>query len=674
MPNSKKIHLLKTICPLDCPDTCGMIAKKVDGRLLSLHGDPEHPYTHGFICKKMHSYLKRFYSKERVLYPQRRDGKKGEGRFKRIGWDEALSLFAERVTEVMEKHGGEAILPYQYAGNMGVINRNAGYAFFHKIGASRIKETICSAAAKAAWQMHLGSRPGTPPEVAERADMIIVWGVNVKVTNVHFWRYISRARSRGAKLVVIDPYRNATAKAADLHIRIQPGGDAGLALGAIKALLEAKRIDRKRLDAGTTGFAVLEGYLLSTPWEGFCKQSGLTKKKIEDFASLLEQHPNTFLRVGVGLSRNSRGGTSIRAILSLAAVLGLYDGGMGSGVLLFSKAFAGDDRRLRFPELAIKQTREINMAHLGHALNVLDPAVRLFVVHNANPASVSPDAGMVRRGLEREDLFTVVHEQVMTPTARYADLLLPATTFLENKDLYLAYGHFFLGIADAAIEPIGESVSNFHLFQSLAQKMGFSEQPFTQTLDERLSGYLETLDGLPSDILSIPPSGSWIQSTHVKSFGNAFAAVSFAFQSTVIDRISDIPILGPAAEFDDHDLLSRFPFKLITPPHADLLNSTFGELQQEKTGEVLMHPEDAAEHNITDGAMVVIRNHRGETRRMARTTPDTQQGLLVAEGLFWQTSADQAGINDLTSQKTTDIGAGPIFHESLVEILPLPHR
>jgi anaerobic selenocysteine-containing dehydrogenase len=651
-----------------------MIAKIADGRLLSLHGDPEHPYTNGFICRKMRFYPKRFYSQERILYPQLRCGRKGEGKFKRISWDEALRIFADKVAEVKKKYGGEAILPYQYAGNMGVINRNAGYAFFHKIGASRIKETICSAAAREAWKIHLGSTTGTPPEVAEDAEMVVAWGINVKVTNVHFWKFINRARSKGAKLVVIDPYRNVTAKAADFHIRIQPGGDAGLALGAIKALLEAKRIDIKRLNAETTGFSALESYLLGTSWESFCIQSGLTKKQIEEFAFLLERHPKIFLRIGVGLSRNSRGGESIRAILCLAAVLGLYDGGLGRGVLLFSKAFAGDDRRLRFSELAMKQTRKINMAHLGYALNVLEPAVHLFIVHNANPASVSPDAGMVRRGLEREDLFTVVHEQVMTPTARYADLLLPAATFLENRDLYLSYGHFFLGIADPVIEPVGEAVSNFDLFQALAQKMGFSERPFTQTLDERLAGYLETLDGLPSDVLSIPPSGNWIQSTRGKKSGTAGNAVSFAFQSKGADRITRIPMLGRADEFDDHDLLCRLPFKLITPPHAALLNSTFGELHQGKTGEVFIHPEDAAEYNIIDGGVVVLRNHRGETRRVARITSDTQQRLLVAEGLYWQISAEQTGINDLTSQKTTHIGAGPTFHESRVEIFPLAQR
>ncbi len=670
MKGKSQVQLLKTMCPLDCPDTCGMIAKIEDGKLVSLRGDPAHPYTRGFICRKMRFYPQRLYSRKRILYPMLRDGKKGAGKFRRISWDKALDLLADKITEVKERYGGEAILPFQYAGNMGVINRNAGYAFYHKIGASRLKETICSAAAREAWRLHLGQSAGSPPETAEEADLILAWGINVKVTNSHFWQFISQARKRGAKLLVVDPYRNATGKAADLYLPIRTGGDAGLALGSMKALLEAGKIDVQTISARTTGFAALEKYISETPWEQFSNQCGLTKKEIEEFADLLYRHPKTFLRIGVGLSRNSRGGASIRTILCLAAVLGLYDGGRGRGVLLFSKAFSGNSDVLRFPSLAENSTREINMAHLAHALTCLKPAIKLFFVYNANPVSVAPDAGMVRQGLTRDDIFTVVHEQVMTPTAKYADMLLPATTFLENRDLYAAYGHFYLGVADPVIAPLGEARSNFDFFQSLARKMGYTDRPFQQTIDERLKTYLQSLDGLPTDIPIPLNPGTYILSDRARVIDSTedCPTHTFIFQSAEGNGIPDIPRLGSPAEFDDPDLLCRFPFKLITPPHPDLLNSTFGERYPGKAGEVLIHPTDAASYKIADGARIILRNHRGSATRMASLTTDTQRGLLVAEGLFWQNDWEKTSINDVTSQKTTDLGNGPTFHESHVGI------
>lgn len=670
MKGKKQEELLKTICPLDCPDSCGMIAKIENGKLVSLRGDPEHPYTRGFICRKMRFYPQRLYSRARILYPMLRNGKKGAGKFKRISWDNALDLLADKISEVKERYGGEAILPFQYAGNMGVIHRNAGYAFYHKIGASRLKETICSAAAREAWRLHLGQSAGSPPETAEDADIILAWGINVKVTNIHFWQFVRQARRRGAKLLVVDPYRNATGKSSDLYLPVQPGGDAGLALGAIKALLEAGKIDVQMISDRTTGFAALEKYISETPWEQFSKQCGLAQKKIEEFADLLHRHPKTFLRIGVGLSRNSRGGASIRAILCLAAVLGLFDGERGRGVLLFSKAFSGNSDVLRFPDLAENSTREINMAHLGHALTCLKPAVKLFFVYNSNPVSVAPDAGMVRQGLTRDDIFTVVHEQVMTPTAKYADLLLPASTFLENKDLYAAYGHFYLGMADPVIAPLGEARSNFDFFQSLARKMGYTDWPFQQTLDERLVTYLQSLDGLPADTPIPLKPGSYTQSNRSRMIDSAEESRTrtFVFQSAEGNGIPDIPRLGIPTEFDDHDLLCRYPFKLITPPHPDLLNSTFGERYPGKAGEVLIHPTDAAPYNIADGARIILRNHRGSATRVARLTTDTRRGLLVAEGLFWQNDWEKTSINDVTSQKTTDLGDGPTFHESHVGV------
>lgn len=677
MQNKCRVEYRHSVCPLDCPDSCGIIARLEDGKVVSLTGDPEHPITKGFLCAKMRHYTERLYAEDRLLFPMRRIGAKGEGRFERISWEDALELLSSRLQQVVAQHGGEAILPYQYAGNMGVLNRNAGYALYHKLGASRLRETICSAAAGRAWDLHYGTVPGSPPEVAEDADLIVAWGINVKVSNLHFWPVIRAARKKGARFVVIDPYRNATAASADLHLQVLPGGDSAMALGALKHLVEKNRVNRAAISEQTSGFAPLERYLLHTPWEEFEAQSGLSRAALKDFAELLAAHPKTFIRIGIGLSRNSRGGMSVRSILALAAALGLFNGLEGQGVLLSSKAFLGDSAALRSPHLASGNPRVINMAHLGHALTALQPPVKLLLVYNSNPLSVAPDSSMVRAGLLREDLYTVVHEQVMTPTARYADLLLPATTFLENADLYTGYGHFVLGAVDRVIQPLGEARSNFDLFQDLARTMGFNDPPFRQTAAERIQAYMETIDGLPEECTAWEEGFSgWIESTR-KRTGTSVKErwqVRFRFSCDGEPDVPAFPCLLAGGEFDDKDYGSRYPLRLITPPHRDLLNSTFGERFQGRLGTVLVHPRDAALFHITDRMVVTLENHRGKVNRVARVTEDTQKGLVVAEGLFWSPHSLAPAINDLTSQKTTDIGAGPTFHESRVTIRPAADR
>ncbi|MGB3224681.1 MAG: molybdopterin-dependent oxidoreductase [Desulforhopalus sp.] len=663
----------KTICPLDCPDSCGMIATVIDGKISALQGDKEHPYTNGFICRKMRRYPERLNSSSRILYPQLRVGEKGEGRFRRIDWEQALDIFAARLEEIRQQDGGESILPYSYAGNMGAVNRFAGYPLFHKLGTSRLDQTICSAAAAAGWEKQCENVPGCPPENAADAELIVAWGINIKVTNVHFWQYVSAARKGGGKLLVIDPYCNQTGKSADSYLQVKPGGDSALALGVMKSLIERGLVDHEFIASQTQGFEQQAAYLKSRGWDDFVQASGVSKNEIIELASRLAGAPRTFFRIGIGLSRNSRGGMAVRSISSLAACLGLFKGGKGRGVLLSSGAFKGDRDKLTYPSLAEQQAgtqaRTVNMIQLGHALTALVPPVKALIVYNSNPASVNPDGSTVRRGLAREDLFTVVHEQVLTPTAKYADLLLPATTFLENLDIYTGYGHFYLGVAKPVIEPMGEAWSNFKLFQRLALKMGFDDPPFHQSCEDRILDYLEGMQGLPDNCdLQEIVSGKLIHST--KSFNDGHVLVEgkmiFRFDSPGSDHLPTIACLTPAGEFADPDLQSRFRFQLITPPHPDLLNSTFGEMYPEKTGKVLIHPEDAATCAILEGDEVILQNDRGRTERSARLTTDTRKGVLVAEGIFW--SDVSGGINDLTSQKLTDMGNGATFHESLVSL------
>jgi anaerobic selenocysteine-containing dehydrogenase len=661
----------KTICPLDCPDSCGLVAHLVNGRVAALAGDPDHPYTAGSICRKMRRYPERVYSPERVLYPGIRVGTKGEGKFARISWDEALSLLAERLLEIRDRDGGQAILRYSYAGNMGHLNRFAGHALFHKLGATHLEETICSAAAAAGWDRQCGPIAGSPPEKAAEAELIVAWGINIRVTNQHFWRYVATARKRGGQLLVIDPYRNATAAKADHYLPVKPAGDSALALGLIKALDEAGLLERERLARTSTGFVRLEDSLRRLGWEEIVRESGLARELIEQLARRLAGTPRLFFRLGIGLSRNSRGGMAVRAIASLAACLGLFDGGPGRGILLSSRAFRGDTARLTYPELAPPGGRRVNMVQLGHALNRLEPPLRALVVYNSNPASVAPDGAMVRQGLAREDLFTVVHEQLLTPTALYADLLLPATTFLENRDLYTAYGHFYLGVVAPVIAPLGEARSNFDFFQDLARVMGFTDPPFRQTLEERLSHYLEGLQGIPAEAdLATVLSGTLVKSTFSHNDGPCLAGGRFPFVSGDDQLSPAVASLLPAGEFDDPDLQTRYPYRLLSPPHPGLLNSTFGERFPGEIGELLVHPDDAAHCRLEDGAEVLLQNHRGGSVRRVRVSTATQPGVVVAEGIFWSESAQMGGINDLTSQRVADLGGGATFHEARVAMVP----
>ena len=673
----EKIRVAKTICPLDCPDTCGIVASVESGKVTSLGGDKEHPYTNGFICRKMRGYLDRFYSSERILYPQVRVGKKGEGKFKRVSWKEALERCAEGLMKVKKEFGGEAILPYSYAGNMGAVNRFAGFPLFNKLGTSILEQTICSAASGAGWKKQCGPLSGCPPENAADANLIILWGINVKVSNIHFWQYVTTAKKNGCRVVVIDPYRNQTAKSADYYIQVKVGGDSALALGIIKVLLKSHHLDHDFIKIHTTGFTDLKAYVDSRELSEFAIDSGVTETSIRTLAECIASNPKTFIRIGIGISRNSRGAMSIRGITSLAATLGLFSGGTGRGVLLCTSAFKGNSEILVRESLRTEPARSINMIHLGYALTGLTNPVKALIVYNSNPATVNPDGSSVRFGLAREDLFTIVHEQVMTPTAKYADVLLPATTFLENIDVYTGYGHFYMGVARPVVEPVGEAKSNFDFFQALALQCGFNDDVFHERCETRLRRYVASMDGIPEDVSAEEiMNGRFIHSTRSRPKGDVINGSGYKIRFSAIDGNSDPAtacLLG-GGEFMDPDLRARFPLQLITPPHPDLLNSTFGEKYKGELGSVIIHPEDAARFNVKDGTFVILANNRGRSQRMALVSEDTQQGVLVAEGLFWAGAEKKpglgaGGINDLTSQKITDMGSGATFHESLVTII-----
>lgn len=666
----KQTKIKKTICPLDCPDTCGMNAVVEKNKIIRLDGDQNHPFTQGFLCKKMRSYHQRVHSKNRILYPQLRKGKKGEGKFKRIDWEDVWDILIPRLKELKQKYGGEALLPYFYAGNMGLISRNAGAAFFNTFGSSQLLTTICSTAAAAGWSAHCPGTPGTPPEQALDSELIIAWGINIKVTNIHFWPFINKARKRGAKLIVIDPYKNITAQAADEYISVKPAGDTALAYGILKTLLCLDSVDKQFIQIQTTGFPKLAAYIKDLNWHEIVQKSGVSKHTIEKLAQQLKDHPKTFIRIGNGISRNTTGATSIRAIVCLAGAMGLFDQKKGRGILLSSDGFSKNSAKIEFQDLRRSDTRQINMVQLGNALTRLKPEIKMIMVYNCNPVSVAPDSNQVKKGFEREDLFTVVHEQFMTPTAKYADLLLPATTSLENHDIYTSYGHFELGVTEPVISPLGETKSNFDFFQELAEQMGYTGYPFNQNVHERIQTYLSNIKGFSDsiDVPSIQP-GEYISSRFAKTSqirGNSDHKKLKFVDSSQIES-ETLARLKPALEFENSSLMVAYPFRLITPPTVELLNSTFGERYPDTQPEVLIHPDDAESAGVKTGDLVILENQRGKISRIAKVTDLTPAGLLVAEGIYWETEAF-GGINTLTSQQTTDLGGGSTFHESRIKL------
>ena len=656
----------KTICPLDCPDACGIVARVDDGLITRIDGDPDHPFTRGFLCKKVRTYHERVQSDERILHPLKRVGTKGEGSFEQISWDEAWDILVDKLGAIRSRHGGEAVLPYSYAGNLVRVNYDAGDPFFHRYGASRLARTICSTAAKAGWNLHYGVNPQSPPEKVLDSDLVIAWGINAKVTNIHFMPLVVEARRKGARFIVIDPYENLTAEAADELYRVKPGGDTALALGILKILTEEQRIDQSFIDQHTDGFDELRQYLAGESLDSFSVASGISVDQIRELAGLLADHPRTFIRVGVGLSRNTQGAMSTRAIACLSAALGLFDGKAGAGALLSSQSFGQDYRTMAYTSLAENPPRIINMVRLGEALTETDPPVMGLFVYSSNPLSVAPDSSLVRKGLAREDLFTVVHEQLHTETTKYADLVLPATTSFENDDLYIGYGHFYMGRTTPVIPARGEAISNFDLFQTLARKMGFAEATFEQDIEARIAEYLPAISGLSQQHQQAGlPAGEAIRSENYDRGGDYTRFESQKFRFTVPG--SSHPAVVRRQELDDPALVERYPFALITPPNGELLNSTFGERYPGQTGKVLIHPDDAGSAGIADNDLVEICNDRGRNIRRAEVTTKTQPSLLVAEGIYWQShESGQTCINDLTSQAITDLGEGGTFHESSV--------
>lgn len=673
-----------SVCALDCPDTCSLLINVDEaGHGSKLRGNPRHPITRGFLCGKVARYLEHEYHADRLLFPQRRIGKKGEGRFSRINWDEALDEIAHRLSQVAESSGPEAILPYSYAGTMGLLNGSGmDRRFFHRLGASRLDRTICSAAGGTALTLSQGARLGTEPEQFAHAKLIIAWGANVLGTNVHLWPWIVEARRNGARFYVIDPVLNRTGRTADRHFALNPGSDLALALGMIHLILKNGWHDRDYVHRHSQGLAELQSTAQDYGPERVAQLTGLTVYDITLLAESYATIQPSAIRVNYGVQRSESGGRAVQAIAALPVLTGSWRHRGGGLQLTTSGAFAFNRDSLERPDLQQlsplgRPARVVNMSLLGSALLDLDnPPVQALIVYNSNPATIAPDQNRVLAGLVREDLFTVVLEQFMTDSARYADIVLPATTFLEHTDLYLAYGHYYLQLARPALTAPGEAKSNVEVFRLLAQRIGFSDSCFNDSEDDMIRALLNTahpyLHGITLEQLDrehfirlpVSPEGE-----PFLPFANGnFSTPSGKFQFGGAELAYRPPL---ESRLGDADLRAQFPLELITAKNDDSMNSTFGNRPEvdRQLSTVSIHPEDAAARKVFEGTRVIVFNHRGSCTLRAHLSSDVRKGVVSVRSMRWNDqTARNGGVNQLTSERLTDLGGGPTFYSCLVDV------
>ena len=677
------MEIRHSVCALDCPDACSLLVNVEDGRATRLRGDPDHPVTRGFLCGKVAQYLEREYSPGRLLYPQKRVGAKGEGRFARITWDEALGTVAQRLAATAREHGPESIHPYSNAGTMGLLNGSGmDRRFFHRLGASRLDRTICSTTGGAALTATLGLRYATEPEQFRHSKLIVAWGANIHGTNVHLWPFIVEARRNGAKLVVIDPIKTRTAALADRHLSINPGSDLALALGLIHVIVGEKLHDADYVARHTQGFDELAA--LARAYNP-TRVAALTGIAAEDIVQLAREYANVrpaVIRVNYGVQRSDHGGAAVRAIAALPALTGSWKEVGGGLQLTTSQAFQFNSKALEMPELQQRsvlgrEARIVNMAELGKALTELDaPPVKAMVVYNSNPATIAPNQGRVLAGMRRDDLFTVVLEQFQTDTADYADILLPSTTFLEHTDLYRSYGHYYLQLARPAFDAPGEARSNVEVFRDLALRMGFDDQCFRDSEDIMIrsllgSGHpflegitLERLDREHSIRLNISEPGTPFL---------PFAEGGFGTPSGKCELGAEALDYAPPTEsrFGDASLKSRYPLELISSKNDDSMNSTFGNRPHVDADTSLLHlnQADATPRGIQTGDRVRVFNDRGSLMLRADVNGVVRPGVARAPSVRWNKSAeDGSNVNVLTSERLTDMGGGPTFYSCLVEV------
>jgi len=661
----------RSVCPYDCPDTCGLLVEIENNQAIKVTGDPEHPYTKGVLCPKMTHYEKTVHSPLRLTRPLLRTGKKGEGCFEPISWDEAIKQITNRWQAMIAEYGAEAILPYSYAGTMGIIQRNCGEAFFNRLGASRLARTICSSAKGYGWSAVMGSTMAPHPEEARFSDLIILWSTNTLATNIHFLNIIQKAKKHGAAVWLIDTYENPTAVIADQIIRVKPGSDGALALGIMHILSREGWVDQEFIYSYVEGFDELrEKVLPDYPPEKASEITGVEITLIEELAACYARAKSPYISLGSGLSRYGNGAMTVRTITCLPALVGAWrkpGGGLFADVSSGSAFRTGMVTRNDF---LAEPTRIVNMNQLGTALNELtQPKIMSLYVHHSNPAVIAPDQNQIIKGLLRDDLFTIVHERFLTDTARYADIVLPATSSLEQSDLFRSYGHYVIQRASAVIPAVGEAKSNWEVFQLLAQGLGFHDSYFSQSADDLIA------------ILINNPT-SWLEQADLARLMNGLPVelpVPEGYKLNFLTSSGKIQIINPSESEPFPRYLEPYqdnaPFYLISAPSMYSLNSSFNErpelVRKKEEAYLMINPLDAENLDLADGQQVIAFNERGEVAFVLKVSEKVPPGVLVTEGLFWnEYYSNKRGVNVLTSQRLTDKAAGSTLYNVKVDLRP----
>ena len=672
-------------CPHDCPDTCSMLTTVAGGIAIKVQGNPAHPHTDGALCTKVSRYTERTYHPERILHPLKRVGPKGAGQFERVSWDAALQDIAARLKAIASRgpDAAQAILPYSYAGTMGLVQSDSMSArFFHQLGASLLDRTICAAAGGEGLTQTLGGKVGMQVAFFAESKLILIWGSNSIASNLHFWRYAQIAKRNGAKLICIDPRRSETAEKCHEHIALLPGTDGALALALMHELITHDWLDHDYLAQHTLGWDLLRARAL--PWtpERAAEVCGLLPEQIRalarDYGACAASRQPAAIRMNYGLQRVHGGGNAVRLIASLPALIGAWRHRAGGMLLSSSGMFPVNRTALQRPDLMGPKTpRTINMVTIGDDLlrpasPEFGPAIEALIVYNSNPVAVAPESARVVQGFARDDLFTVVLEHFQTDTADYADYILPATTQLEHWDVHLSYGHTDALLNRAAIEPVGEAKPNTQIFRELATYMGFTDPCFAEddqalcrlaygeavNFDELLDQGFATLQGEPAPFAhgNFPtPSGKC-----------EFFSARLAAQG--LDGLPDhVP------NHEAFNSSSVYPLAMISPPARNFLNSSFVNVKslRDIEGEPLleMHANDAAARGIQSGEIVRVFNQRGVYRCKVAVSKRARPGVVNGLGIWWRKlGLDGTNVNELTSQKLTDLGRAPTFYDCLVEV------
>lgn len=693
---------VRAACPHDCPDTCAMHVTVENGRATKVAGDPDHPLTRGGLCVKVNNYQDKVYSPDRVLHPMRRSGPKGSGRFEPISWDEALDEVAARFRAAIDQHGAETVMPVSYLGTEGILNGlNAGDAFFNKLGATIAERTYCDSGACTAYTATIGATAGVDPESLVHSRYIIIWASNTISTNLHLWPVIAEAQKRGAKVVCVDPVAHQTARRADWHIPIRPGTDSALALAMMHVIIAEGLTDEEYVREHTVGYAELAERVAQYTPEWAAGETGVPAADIRTLAREYATTSPSMIRIGVAIERHAGGGQTVRSIACLPALVGAWRH-VGGGLLQLPLwAFPVNWGAFMHPEFITPGTRIVNQFLLGRALTgelELDPPITALMVYNSNPMVVCPEQDKLARGMAREDLFTVVSDHFLTDTARYADIVLPATTQLEQHDIMFSWGHFYVSLNTAAIEPEGESVPNTELFRRLAARMGMDDPCFARTDEQMLADAFDwsnpAMEGITLESLretgwarlNLPSADEY--APHAE--GN-FPTPSgkTEFRSSTLEQAGNfvVPLFRQGSEeFQPGGYVDPLPhyvppretgavytLNLLSPKSHAYLNSSAADqsMQKRVQGEqaLTIHPADAQARGIADGRYVAVSNDRGRFVALAHVSEDVAPGVVVCPMGAWPKNAkEDATVNAVNPFVFADLGNAPTFSDTRVEV------